>query len=50
MKKKYFATIDNKNLMEDGFEDYVFEDLMPATDHRKKGSAPPYRTQSNQGR
>jgi len=33
--KKYFATIDNKNLLEDGFEDDLFRDFYPATDHRK---------------
>ncbi len=36
--KKYFATIDNKNLLEDGFEDELFGDLMPATDHRKNNN------------
>lgn len=33
--KKYYATIDNKNLLEDGFEDDLFRDFYPATDHRK---------------
>lgn len=33
--KKYYAPIDNKNLLEDGFEDDLFGDFMPGTDHRK---------------
>ena len=38
MAKKYrcAAPIDNKNLMEDAFEDDVFQDLYAASDHRKR--------------
>ena len=32
--EKIFAPIDNKNLMEDGFEDDVFEDFYWGPDHR----------------
>lgn len=32
--KKIYAPIDNKNLMEDGFEDEVFRDFYWAPDHR----------------
>ena len=35
--EKIAAPIDNKNLMEDPFEDEVFGDFMVAKDHRKKG-------------
>ena len=35
VKKKMYAPIDNKNLLEDGFEDDLFVDLMPAVNHRK---------------
>ncbi len=35
--KKIAAPIDNKNLMEDPFEDEVFAGFMVAKDHRKKG-------------
>lgn len=31
------ATIDNKNLMEDPFEDEIFGDFYAAPDHRKDG-------------
>lgn len=34
-KKKYYARIDNKDLLEDGFEDDLFANFYPATDHRK---------------
>ena len=34
--EKIYAPIDNKNLMEDGFEDNVFRDFYWAPDHRKK--------------
>lgn len=32
--EKIYAPIDNKNLMEDGFEDEVFRDFYWAPDHR----------------
>lgn len=35
--KKIYAPIDNKNLMEDPFEDDVFRDFYAAPDHRKNG-------------
>lgn len=34
MSKKIYAPIDNKNLMEDAFEDDVFRDFYPAPEHR----------------
>ena len=38
MEKKIIpAPIDNKNLMEDPFEDEVFADLYAAEDHRERG-------------
>ena len=33
--EKIYAPIDNKNLMEDAFEDDVFQDFYAAPDHRK---------------
>lgn len=33
--EKIYAPIDNKNLMEDGFEDDIFQDFYHATDHRQ---------------
>jgi hypothetical protein len=35
--EKIKASIDNKNLMEDPFEDEVFGDFYAASDHRKGG-------------
>ena len=35
--KKIYAPIDNKNLMEDPFEDEVFRDFYAARYHRKNG-------------
>lgn len=35
--ERFYANIDNKNLMEDPFEDEVFGDFYAAPDHRKNG-------------
>ena len=36
--EKFYAPIDNKDLMEDGFEDDIFRDFYPAPDHRQKNN------------